>query len=131
MHVEGILETCLYVDDLSAAETFYRQILGIEPFSRVKDRHVFFSLGRSMLLLFNPAETAQPGSDVPPHGANGPGHIAFAISPDKIDDWRNHLRHHHIPIEAEVTWPSGGKSIYFRDPAGNSLEVATAQTWGL
>ncbi len=131
MLIEGILETCLYVDNLEAAEKFYSQILGIKPFSSVKDRHVFFNLGRSMLLLFNPRQTIQPTGNVPTHGAHGPGHVAFAIAPHKIDSWREHLRQNNTPIEAEVVWPSGGVSIYFRDPAGNSLEVATAQTWGM
>ena len=131
MLINGILETCLYVDDLTTAEAFYSRILEIEAFSRVKDRHVFFHLGRSMLLLFNPAQTSQSSGDIPTHGAHGPGHVAFAISPDKIDNWREHLRRCEVAIEAEVTWPSGGQSIYFRDPAGNSLEVATARVWGM
>jgi catechol 2,3-dioxygenase-like lactoylglutathione lyase family enzyme len=131
MRINGILETCLYVDDLSAAETFYTRLLGIEPFSRAQNRHVFFNLGQSMLLLFNPAETIRPVGDVPTHGAAGPGHVAFAISPADIPAWREHLGQQHVAIEAEVTWPSGGQSIYFRDPAGNSVEVATAQVWGL
>jgi len=130
MQIDGILETCLYVDDLDAAEEFYSRILGIEPFSRVENRHVFFQLGPQMLLLFNPTETVKPG-DVPSHGAVGPGHVAFAVTPDRIPQWREHLQRNNVSIEAEVTWPSGGKSIYFRDPAGNSLEVATARVWGM
>jgi catechol 2,3-dioxygenase-like lactoylglutathione lyase family enzyme len=129
--VEGILETCLYVDDLIAAEEFYTRILGIAPFSRVEDRHVFFQLGQSMLLLFNPDQTEKPGGDVPPHGAYGAGHVAFAVSPDNVPIWREHLRQNEVAIEAEVTWPSGGQSLYFRDPSGNSLEVATVRVWGL
>jgi len=131
MHIDGILETCLYVDNLAAAEEFYSRLLGIKPFSRVKNRHVFFHLGQSMLLLFNPDETAKPAGDVPTHGAHGPGHVAFAVMPDKIETWREHLRQNDVAIEAEVTWPSGGRSLYFRDPAGNSLEVATTQVWGM
>jgi catechol 2,3-dioxygenase-like lactoylglutathione lyase family enzyme len=129
--VQGILETCLYVDDLAAAEEFYSRILKIKAFSRVKNRHVFFRCGPGMLLLFNPIETDKLGSDVPAHGGHGPAHVAFAISPDEVVAWREHLQRHNVPIEAEISWPSGGRSIYFRDPAGNSLEVATAQVWGM
>ena len=129
--VAGILETCLYVDNLTTAESFYNRILGLEPFSRVNDRHVFYRVGQSMLLLFNPDQTAKPGGDVPPHGARGAGHVAFAVAPENIPSWREHLRQNGVTIEAEVTWPSGGQSLYFRDPAGNSLEVATAGVWGL
>ncbi|HMQ50659.1 MAG TPA: VOC family protein [Anaerolineae bacterium] len=128
--VKGILETCLYVDDLAVAEAFYSKVLNLTPFSRVGSRHVFFRLGAQMLLLFNPAETVKATGEVPPHGAYGAGHIAFAVSAAEIPAWREHLQACGISLEAEITWPSGGQSIYFRDPAGNSLEVATVQTWG-
>lgn len=130
MKIDRILETCLYVDDLDAAETFYRQILEIEPFSRVHHRHVFFRCGNSMLLLFNPVETAKASGEVPTHGAHGPGHVAFAIASDQVDLCRRQLLENGIAIEAEITWPSGGQSIYFRDPAGNSVEFATVRVWG-
>ncbi len=130
MHVNHILETCLYVDDLDVAEAFYRDVLGLVKFSRAENRHVFFRCGQGVFLLFNPAETVKPG-DVPTHGAQGPGHVSFAMAKDKIDDWRDHLQQHKVEIEQEVTWPSGGYSLYFRDPAGNSVELATPITWSL
>lgn len=129
MKVNKILETCLYVDDLAAAERFYEMILGVEPFSRVGNRHVFFRCGEGMLLLFNPVETVKAGGDVPTHGAHGPGHIAFAVAPSNVAAYREHLQKNEVVIEAEITWPGGGQSIYFRDPAGNSVEFATEQVW--
>lgn len=129
MEVERVLETCLYVDDLEAAEAFYRQVLGLAPFSRVEKRHVFFRCGQNMLLLFNPVETVKPVGEVPTHGCHGAGHIAFAMTPDQIPDWRERLKQQGVAIETEITWPSGGYSIYFRDPAGNSVELATPQVW--
>ncbi len=131
MQVKGVLETCLYVDDLVVAEEFYGRVLNFSPFAGVKNRHVFFRCGQGMLLLFNPAETIKSNGNVPTHGANGAGHVAFAIAPEEIPMWREWLQEHNVPIETEITWPMGGKSIYFRDPAGNSLELATAQVWGL
>jgi catechol 2,3-dioxygenase-like lactoylglutathione lyase family enzyme len=131
MHVEQILETCLYVEDLEAAEEFYQRVLGLVAFSRVKGRHVFFRCGQSVFLLFNPTRTIKPEGDipVPTHGAPGPGHVSFAMQPADIPAWREHLRQNNVAIEAEITWPSGGYSIYFRDPTGNSVELATPQTW--
>ena len=32
-------------------------------------------------------------------------------------------------IEKTIAWPQGGHSVYFRDPAGNSLEVASPLIW--
>ena len=131
MKTTGVLETCLYVDDLDAAEDFYQRVLGLQPFAKVDGRHVFFRCGNGVFLLFNPQSTEQPGGGIPPHGARGPGHVAFRMPPETIDDWRRHLHREGIPIELEYTWPNGGFSLYFRDPAGNSLELATPTMWGL
>jgi catechol 2,3-dioxygenase-like lactoylglutathione lyase family enzyme len=130
MQVNRVLETCLYVDDLGAAEAFYREVLGLQVLSRAAGRHVFFRCGEAVLLLFNPMATRAAG-DVPAHGAQGPGHVAFAISEADLAAWRVHLDHHGVTVESTVVWPNGGRSFYFRDPAGNSLEMATPRTWDL
>ncbi len=131
MRAERILETCLYVDDLEAAERFYATVLGLNLYSKLPGRHVFFRCGSGMFLLFNPRATEQPTGNVPTHGAHGPGHAAFATTPADLPAWRAQLQRHGVPIEAEITWPGGGQSIYFRDPAGNSVELATPSTWKL
>lgn len=131
MQARQVLETSLYVDDVGAAEEFYARVLGLERHSREADRHVFFRCGGGMLLLFNPARTEQPTGDIPTHGARGPGHVAFRIGQAEIAAWREHLGRERVAIEAEVTWPTGGRSLYFRDPAGNSVELATPLTWNL
>ncbi|MCB0002836.1 MAG: VOC family protein [Anaerolineae bacterium] len=131
MEANRIVETCLYVDDLDAAARFYNEVLGLQPFASVEGRHLFYRCGASVLLLFNPDETAKGAGSAPAHGAHGPGHLAFAMADDQIDAWRRQLAEHGIPVETEVTWPGGGFSLYFRDPAGNSLELTTPRTWGL
>ena len=68
---------------------------------------------------------------IPPHGAKGPGHFALGIPTTSLDAWREHLRDRGVAIEKEVTWPRGGQSLYFRDPAGNSVELVTRGLWGL
>ncbi len=129
MQAHGVLETCLYVNDLEAAERFYRDVLGLEFASRQPGRHVFFRCGGQMVLLFDPRESSKPGQDLPAHGARGPGHVAFSATHEEIALWRAHLKRCGVPLEAEVAWPGGGQSIYFRDPAGNSLEIATPDIW--
>lgn len=129
--IDRVLETCLYVDDLELAEAFYRDTLGLEFVSRQKDRHVFFRCGSTMLLIFNPIESRQPNMEVPPHGADGSGHIALAIDAAQWKAWETRLNDHGVEIETVVEWPRGGKSMYFRDPAGNSLELAMPSIWGL
>lgn len=131
----GVLETILYAKHLDAIVTFYRDVLGLEPHSRSTGRHVFYRCGNQMLLIFNPNETSKiPAPDklpVPPHGADGEGHICFRASAEEIDTWRETLNQKGVAIEADFEWPGGGRSIYFRDPAGNCLEFAEPRIWGL
>ena len=128
----GLLEACLYARDLDAAENFYRKVLGLEVYSRDPGCDVFFRCGQGMFLVFNPGQTSRNGnSGVPRHGATGPGHIAFRVEDEEVEDWKAHLRAQGVEIEKELSWPGGGRSLYFRDPAGNSVELATARLWGL
>jgi catechol 2,3-dioxygenase-like lactoylglutathione lyase family enzyme len=135
MRPAGILETVLYAKDLAATETFYRDVLGLEPFTKVAGRHLFYRCGDQVLLIFNPDATSIPppagALPVPPHGAHGPGHICFRASAAEIDGWRGHLSRRGVAIEADFEWPGGGRSIYFRDPAGNCLEFAEPRIWKL
>ena len=133
--IDRVLEACLYASDLDAAERFYVEVLGLERFSAVRERHVFFRCGDGMFLVFNPARTSTEaslvgGSPVPPHGATGAGHVAFAIPDTEIDAWRTRLEGAGVTIESEVTWPRGGRSLYIRDPAGNCVELASPKLWG-
>ncbi len=129
MKARRILETCLYVDDLEKEEDFYRRVFGLELYGKVEGRHVFFRCGSGMFLLFNPLRTSQPGGSVPAHGSHGAAHVAFAMSPGEVAGWREQLLREGVTIEKEIAWPSGGYSIYLRDPAGNSVELATPKTW--
>jgi catechol 2,3-dioxygenase-like lactoylglutathione lyase family enzyme len=128
--IDHVLETVLYVDDLDAAERFYGGLLGLELDSRKDGLFVFFKCGPGMLLLFEP-RAASTGRNVPAHGAQGPGHVCFAVAEAQLDGWRRRLENAGVAIEQEMTWPRGGRSFYFRDPAGNSLELATPRIWGL
>jgi len=129
MQPQGILETSLYVDDLDAAEQFYRDVLGLEFVDRQTARHVFFRCGQQMLLIFNPQESDDAESILPPHGSQGPGHIAFAIEESEVGSWQARLEAAGVAIEHTINWPQGGFSLYFRDPAGNSLELAMPKIW--
>lgn len=136
MAPSGILEAAVYAEDLDAAERFYRGLLGLEMINRQGNRNIFFRCGDGVLLVFNPSETVKPPPadarlPVPPHGARGPGHLCFRAGKDEIGRWKAHLSASGVEIEADFEWPQGGRSIYFRDPAGNSVEFAEARIWGL
>jgi catechol 2,3-dioxygenase-like lactoylglutathione lyase family enzyme len=133
--IDGILETALYVDDLDAAEAFYGGVLGLEKITRADNRHVFYRCGPGVLLVFNRAETVKPPPEgalpVPAHGTTGAGHTCFRVEERALDQVVEHLIAAGIAIESEVNWPGGARSIYFRDPAGNSLECASPSLWNI
>ena len=136
MHPEAILEAALYVTDLGAAKSFYAGVLGLELISEVEGRHVFLRCGSGVLLLFDAEATRRPPAPgaalpVPPHGALGQGHLCFAAGAEEITRWKAALEANGVAIEADFRWPSGGRSIYFRDPSGNSLEFAERKLWPL
>jgi catechol 2,3-dioxygenase-like lactoylglutathione lyase family enzyme len=131
----GVLETVLYAKNLDATENFYREVLGMVPFGKVGGRHLFYRCGGQVVLIFNPDATRQPPATdalpVPPHGMDGEGHLCFRASASEIEDWRSALEARGVAIEADFEWPGGGRSIYFRDPAGNCLEFAEPRIWKL
>ena len=136
MKIQGVLETCLYAADLPAARHLYGEILVLELFSDMDGRHLFFHCGDSMVFIFNPEATATQtvkvrDAIIPRHGSIGAGHLAFRATLDELDQWKAHLIAHGVEIESEIVWGEGKRSIYFRDPAGNSLEFATPVMYGL
>lgn len=134
LSASGVLETSLYVNDLKAAERFYGEVLRLTKIFAVQDRQLAFRCGEGVLLIFNPQNTESErivinGGAIPVHGSRGAGHIAFRVAKSELEAWRQHFRAAGVAVESEVSWPNGAHSIYFRDPAGNSLELATPDMW--
>jgi catechol 2,3-dioxygenase-like lactoylglutathione lyase family enzyme len=122
------------VTDLEAAARFYSQVMGLEKIFSVAGRHLVFRCQESILLLFNAENTERErvvinGGAIPLHGAKGAGHMAFRVTKNELEAWREHFRKAGVAIESEISWPNGAHSIYFRDPSGNSLELATPEMW--
>jgi XTP/dITP diphosphohydrolase len=134
MKAKAILETILYGEDIAALRRFYEGVIGLKVRRELEGQFVFFHCGGGMLLVFNPLTSrTKPASftSAPPHGATGAGHVCFAATAQELDAWRTHFEGHGIVIEADFEWPGGGRSIYCRDPAGNSVEFAEPRIWGL
>ena len=77
---------------------------------------------RDVLLLFKKGGTDDTD-------ASGAIHIAFAIAREHLKAWEDWLAEQGIAIESRRTWKHGGQSLYFRDPDGHLLEVATPGVW--
>lgn len=132
--LNAVLETSLYVNNLADAERFYGRILGLQKIFSVAGRQLVFRCGAGVLLIFDPKQTERDqmvinGGAIPLHGTRGAGHMAFRVPKQELEVWRDRLRANHVAVESEISWPNGAHSIYFRDPAGNSLEFATPDIW--
>ena len=129
----GVLETSLYVDAFERACPFYEQVLGLNSIYRDARLCAYDVGGRGVLLLFlrgaSLAPSRLPGGVVPPHDGRGPIHMAFSIAADALAVWEARLAEAGVAIESRVRWPRGGESIYFRDPDGHLVELATPGLW--
>jgi catechol 2,3-dioxygenase-like lactoylglutathione lyase family enzyme len=131
--LERILETGLHTADMERARRFYEEVMGLAPMFSDKRLTAYDAGGGSVLLVFlrgaSEEPVAVPGGTIPGHGGAGRLHFAFAISADQLGTWEEQLRRHNIEIEARMDWERGGKSIYFRDPDGHLVELATPGLW--
>ena len=131
--VSHILETSLYVDDLARSREFYARVFGFIAVFEDERMCAMEVPGEQVLLLFRHGMTDQsaplPGGVIPPHHGRGELHLAFAIPFGELANWDTHLTRLEIPLESRIEWPRGGTSLYFRDPDGHSLEVATPGLW--
>ena len=134
--VTGVLETCLYVDDMARAQRFYEDIIGLEPVLR-EDRLTTYRVGASnVLILFLRGGTLEPvtmpSGTIPAHDGAGPLHFCLSIPASDYEAWRDWLTGNDVPIVSEVDWPNApGRSLYLHDPDGNVMELATPGLWGI
>ncbi len=122
MNYLRIKETCFYARDLKAIKTFYHDVLGLPVISHLEEKHIFFRAGESVLLCFNPDDSRNKKSP-PAHFASGKLHFAFEVREEDYEAEKYKLEGAGVKIIDEVTWPTGKRSFYFEDPAGNVLEI--------
>jgi catechol 2,3-dioxygenase-like lactoylglutathione lyase family enzyme len=126
----GVYETVLYASDVDATAAFYRDVLGLSLFEHYPGFAAVFRLDDgAIFLLFEPGRSSAPGRSLPNHGSFGAGHVAFAVGAGAFEDLLKSLQDHEVEIEVDETWDWGGHSVYFRDPAGNSVELVEGEAF--
>lgn len=131
--IEGVVESALYFDDLPAATAFYRDVLRLRVMT-AGDRLVALDAGAgTVLLLFRRGATLPgvrwPGGNIPPHDGAGPLHVALGVARGDLPAWERWLTAHGVAVDGRAQWDRGGRSLYFRDPGGHSVELVSPGTW--
>jgi len=125
----GLLESALYVSDVSQSARFYEKTFGFRIIKDFGERGCALQAGtHHVLLLFKKGASLTIQS---PHDGDGELHVAFATSSEELPHWESWLGTMGIPIEEKREWELGGQSIYFRDPDRHLLELATPGTWSI
>jgi catechol 2,3-dioxygenase-like lactoylglutathione lyase family enzyme len=128
MQLVGILETVVYctTENEQATRRFYRDVLGLQP---VREDSVAHRIGSGLFLVFN-ADDSSVQDSPPAHGARDSRvHTCFVAAPGEYERWKADLSAKGVEIVQEIERPSGLRSFYFEDPAGNVLEIAEGDMW--
>ena len=132
-NVNSVLETGIYVEDVERSRAFYQRVFGLEAIFSEERMCTLAVAPAQVLIIFKRGATLKPvpagDSVIPPHDGSGPQHFAFAIAAAELDAWKTHLAAQGVAIESTVKWPKGGTSLYFRDPDGLLVELATPGLW--
>lgn len=131
--LDGVVETCLYVEDVRRSRDFYTRIFRFEPVGGDERIQPLKVREGQVLILFRRGGTPDPvpvgDGVIPPHDGTGEQHFAFGVPADAFGAWKSYLEALNIGIESEVDWPRGGRSLYFRDPDRLLVELITPGVW--
>jgi catechol 2,3-dioxygenase-like lactoylglutathione lyase family enzyme len=114
------------VKDLEASLSFYRDMLGLEPFGLEEYRRgerplVSLRVTQDFILHLTPDPEFERG----PTG--GYDHLALVVEDAKPDELAKHLREAGIEVERQfesITGARGeGPALYVRDPDGYRIEL--------
>ncbi len=131
--IDGILETSLYARELKRTADFYRGLFGFKALVDSPRLVAFEVAAKHVLLVFQSGATEDDVIDargmIPGHDGQGRLHLALSIDAADLEAWRERLGERGIAVEGEYRWPRGGTSLYFRDPDGALVELATPGLW--
>lgn len=121
MPIQRVGHVVLKMRDLDAARRFYGDVLGMKITDQREDFGVFFRFDdyHHDIAVFKVGEDAA----APERNQVGLAHVALlADSLDTVKDWYRKLKAHGV--EGLRTQDHGvTKSVYFKDPEGNELEI--------
>ena len=111
---------------MAVSARFYEKIFGFAVIADFGRGCALAAGERQVLLLFRKGGSLEGRT---PHDGDGQLHLAFAIRREELAGWESWLAENGIAVEDRTNWERGGQSLYFRDPDGHLLEVATPGVW--
>jgi len=119
--IRAIDYTVIFVRDMAAMRRFYEDILAFPLLRELSPNWIEYGLGNNTLALAKPGQTA---ADVPvPHGTASL-QLAFRVSAAEVDACADELVRQGVTLLSPPTDQSfGHRTLFFRDPDGNLLEV--------
>jgi catechol 2,3-dioxygenase-like lactoylglutathione lyase family enzyme len=119
--IKAIDYTVIYVRDLAAMRRFYEDVLGFELIRELSPRWFEYRVGANTLALALPGLTAK---DDPVPKNTAALQLAFKVARDDVDACAAELTRQDIALVLPPTdQPFGHRTLFFRDPDGNMLEV--------
>jgi len=86
--------------------------------------HGSVKFGEALIPIFLNQEHVQ---EPPPEQLRGSPRMAFPVTADQMENALEVLRRHRVPFEGPVEYPApcpAERSIYFKDPSSNFLELS-------
>lgn len=113
--------TVLHARDLPAMRRFYEDVLGFRLDRALSERWFEYRLGSTILAL-----TSAGGryGDAPTPAGAASVQLAFRVPPDKVALCAEELQARGVKLTSPLTDHAfGHRTIFFRDPDGNVLEI--------
>lgn len=108
----------LCVQDLSACEAFYVDVLGMKVEWRPDEDNIYLTSGYDNLALHKAPSGFQPGDQ-------RLDHMGFIVNePADVDAWYEYMVSCNVPIMKTIkTHRDGARSFYCADPDGNVVQI--------
>jgi catechol 2,3-dioxygenase-like lactoylglutathione lyase family enzyme len=119
--IRAIDYTVILVRDMAAMRCFYEGILRLSLTRELSAGWIEYQIGGNTLALSRPGRTAK---DTPMPAGSASLQLAFKVAVDDVDRCADELVRHGVDLlEPPTSQPFGHRTLFFRDPDGNLLEV--------
>lgn len=119
--IRAIDYTVIFVRDMAAMRSFYQEILGFPLWRELSPGWIEYHLGDNTLALAKPSLTA---ADAPTPAGSAALQLAFKVAAPEVDRCADELVRRGVKLLSPPTDRAfGHRTLFFRDPDGNLLEV--------